>query len=143
MKFLRCGQEQSLRHEDANDFNNMLAGGEKISVNIDTQIGVEAILSPGQASLHDGYTLHSSKANLSHGRRVGYVIRYIPADVKQIGLNRGSATLVKGRDFGFFELEKKPNGEFLAQDIEYHNKIFKNWGRMIGKNSKIFHDKFN
>lgn len=143
MKFLRNGLKHSLRHEDANDFNNMLAGGEKISLNIDPQIGIEAILSPGQASLHDGHTIHGSNQNLSQSRRVGYVIRYIAANIQQIGGKKGSATLVKGRDFGFFELEKKPNGEFLTEDIQYHNKIYKDWGRMIGENSKIFQEKFN
>jgi hypothetical protein len=143
MKFLRSGPKHSLKHEYANDFNNMLAGGEKISLDINPKFEVEAILSPGQASLHDGHTIHGSNQNLSQSRRVGYVIRYIAADIKQIGNKKGSATLAKGRDFGFFELEKKPNGEFLIEDIEYHNKIYKDWGRMIGENSKIFQEKFN
>ena len=134
MQFLKSRLTYSLAHEDAHDFNNMLAGGERISPPIDSQLSVQVILSPGQASLHNGFAIHGSNPNITNNRRIGYVIRYIASDVHQIEGKKGTATLVKGKDFGYFELEKKPDGEFLNKDIAYHNQIYKDWGRMIAKN---------
>jgi hypothetical protein len=142
VRFYKKGLKHSLKHVDAHDFNNMLAGGEKIALDIEPHLCSDAILLPGQASFHDGHAIHGSNRNISQKRRIGYVIRYISSDIQQVGGKRGSATMVKGDDFGFFDLEKKPNGEFLPEDIAYHNNIYKNWGRMISENSKHFKSQF-
>lgn len=43
---------------------------------------VDAVLRPGQASLHHGKIIHGSNPNASDIRRCGYTMRYMPASVK-------------------------------------------------------------
>ena len=61
---------------------------------------VPCILQPNHASLHDGRLIHGSPPNVSHIRRCGYTMRYIPTSVK---LSEDAARyhqlyLARGRD---------------------------------------------
>jgi ectoine hydroxylase-related dioxygenase (phytanoyl-CoA dioxygenase family) len=46
---------------------------------LDLKLARDIVLEPGQISLHDVYLVHGSKANQSNKRRMGLVLRIMPA----------------------------------------------------------------
>jgi hypothetical protein len=62
-------------------------------------------------SLHHIDLAHSSLANGSDMRRIGYVVRYFSPAMRPRA-RRASAMLARGRDrFGHFELEPRPEAD--------------------------------
>lgn len=45
----------------------------------DPDTAVDAVLKPGQFSMHDIYTIHGSNANVSNRRRAGFILDYMAA----------------------------------------------------------------
>ena len=59
--------------------------GYKVVVTPDMEHAAAAIeLEPGDASIHDSFVLHGSRANLSDRRRAGYTMRYANAMTTRI-----------------------------------------------------------
>ncbi|XP_078541460.1 phytanoyl-CoA dioxygenase, peroxisomal-like [Lissotriton helveticus] len=68
-----------LEHQKAINPGNMLTGNQEISQHlVDADNAVECPLQAGQMSIHDVLTIHASEPNISHRRRCGFMIRYIP-----------------------------------------------------------------
>ncbi|XP_069505041.1 L-threonyl-[L-threonyl-carrier protein] 4-chlorinase-like [Ambystoma mexicanum] len=68
-----------LEHRTATAPGNMLSANQEIPGHlVDVEKAVECPLKAGQMSVHDGLTVHASEPNLSHRRRCGFVIRYVP-----------------------------------------------------------------
>ncbi|XP_069065375.1 probable alpha-ketoglutarate-dependent hypophosphite dioxygenase [Pleurodeles waltl] len=68
-----------LEHQTAIVPGNMLTANQEIPRHlVDPESAVECPLKAGQMSIHDGLTVHASEPNMSHRRRCGFVIRYIP-----------------------------------------------------------------
>ncbi len=122
-----------LPHTDSNDPTNMLGRGERLVQDIDAAAGVDLVLQPGEFSLHDGLIIHGSYPNRSAHRRLGYVARYIPADLRISAHNQGSATLVCGRDHGRLPLEQAPEAEMSPEAVKRHGDIFRGGMRTIFK----------
>lgn len=102
---------KALPHEDTFAANNLLSRGQEIAVEVDESKAQEITLEPGEMSLHHVGTVHGSKPNTSDIPRIGYAIRYIATNVRQIGV-RTSATLAAGVDeYGHFETEPRPMKE--------------------------------
>jgi hypothetical protein len=114
-----------LPHGDSGDPSNMLLGREEILVEVDEADAVDVVLSPGEMSLHHLLTVHGSQPNGSAMRRVGFAVRYVAGDLKQTGDSRGSATLVRGRDHGTFDLERAPQGEFDPTALAEHRQVLR------------------
>lgn len=78
-------------------------------------------LNPGQASLHDGFTLHMSSPNSSPQRRCGLVLRYAPAAVRQAPDaefdQRSTAIPVRGYD-DYLGLDAKVVRERLTEKLD-------------------------
>ncbi len=53
---------------------------------------------PGEASFHNGWTLHASMPNGSDARRIGLNVQYLATDVRQTQQETDSALLVRGKD---------------------------------------------
>lgn len=120
-----------LAHRDTYDEANMLPGREEVDIRLDEAQAVDIELAPGEMSLHHLLVLHGSKPNNGVFRRVGFAIRYIAGDLRQIGAERVSATLVCGRDHGRFDLEQAPEGEFHPDALRRHTQITRKWMRMV------------
>ncbi|MEK9656411.1 MAG: phytanoyl-CoA dioxygenase family protein, partial [Halieaceae bacterium] len=61
-------------------------------------------LSPGEVSLHHGWTIHRSSPNRSADRRIGLNIQYIRPSMRQLKADIDTALLVRGRDqYGHFK----------------------------------------
>lgn len=131
LRIVPGSQHTLLPHGDSRDPANMLFGRETVLARVDEERAVDVILSPGEMSLHHPLLLHGSRANRSGQRRIGFAIRYIAGDLRQIGDMRGSATLVRGRDHGHFDLERQPEGEFHPAALERHRVLLRRFVSLI------------
>lgn len=101
------------------------AGAQAISAAFDTVGAVYAPIKTGQVSLHHTLTAHNSPPNRSNDRRIGYGISYIPAYLRHSGTRgRMSATLVRGKDHGNFDLETDPRTLTLEQQVAAHHRAY-------------------
>ena len=124
MMFMPGSHEGQLEHVDTFDKNNLLSRGQEIAVKVDESQGVDAILEPGQASLHHVLLAHGSEPNKSNDRRIGFAIRYIPTHVRQAVGVRDSATLVRGTDaYHNFEHEPAPTADCTPESLAAHAAI--------------------
>jgi non-haem Fe2+, alpha-ketoglutarate-dependent halogenase len=114
-----------LPHENSRDPQNLLGRRERVLTAIEEDRAVDLVLAPGEASMHHVLILHGSNPNRSAGRRVGFSVRYIPAHVAVAGSSPNSATLVRGRNKGTFELEVPPEGEFHPDAVARHSAILR------------------
>ena len=98
-------------HRDTEAPDNMLSRGETVELAIDERAAVDVVLAPGEMSLHHIDLAHSSLANGSDSRRIGYAVRYFTPTMRP---RRGeaSAMLARGRDrHGHFTLEPRPRAD--------------------------------
>jgi hypothetical protein len=58
-------------------------------------------------------------------RRVGFAIRYISSRNSQINATRNSAALVRGRNFGAFDMEVAPKEDFDPEAMSRHPAIIR------------------
>lgn len=124
MKFMPGSHLVQLEHKDTFDKHNLLSRGQEIAVEVDESKGVDAILKPGQASLHHVLLAHGSEPNKSNDRRIGFAIRYIPTYVKQAVGVRDSATLLRGVDtYNHFEHEPRPTADCTPEALAAHAAI--------------------
>jgi len=121
-------------HADTGDNTAMLPGREKVQVEVDEAHAVDIELRPGEMSLHDVLLVHGSRANSSAQRRCGLSIRYIPAHLTSTGPGRPTATLVRGRDHGHFDLEERPDATFGPQAIQRYHPVARRWMRAVMPN---------
>jgi non-haem Fe2+, alpha-ketoglutarate-dependent halogenase len=107
-----------LPHKDTFEEGNLLSRGQEIQVDVSKMETLDVVLKPGEMSLHHVQLVHGSEPNTSSLPRMGFVVRYIPTSVRQIG-GRTRAMLVRGQDtFNHFELTDPPNGELT--DAGWH-----------------------
>lgn len=105
-------------HRDTFAENNLLSRGQEISVDVDDLEATDVVLQAGEMSLHHVNVIHGSNANNSDYKRVGYVIRYVTPEVRQVG-ERPKAVLARGTDkFGNFELVGPPPERDIVQAVE-------------------------
>ncbi|MGE0415545.1 MAG: phytanoyl-CoA dioxygenase family protein [Acetobacteraceae bacterium] len=121
----------ALAHGDTGDRTNMLPGREQVIADVNESDAVDIVLTPGQMSLHHLLLIHGSRPNESQERRCGLAIRYIAGDLARADGNRGTATLVRGRDHGHFDLEQQPDGEFDPAALGRYNAILRRWMRGV------------
>ncbi len=115
----------TLPHGNSRDPQNLLGRRETVLAQFDEAQAVDVVLAPGEASLHDALILHGSGINRSAHRRIGFSMRFIPSSVRHTGSERNSATHVRGRDFGHFELEQRPEGEFHPAAVARHSIVLR------------------
>jgi non-heme Fe2+,alpha-ketoglutarate-dependent halogenase len=81
-------------------------------------------LEPGQMSLHHVMLIHGSEPNRGTDRRIGFAIRYLPTNVKQLAGVADSATLVRGTDaYGHFLPEPAPRSDFHSDAVAFHSQM--------------------
>jgi len=106
-------------HRDTFNEQNMLSRGQEIAVEVEEADAVDVVLNPGEFSLHHGHIFHSSKANGSQDRRIGFAIRYITPRMKQVSGQKPFAQLVAGEDpMGNFLALTPPTAIMQQQDLE-------------------------
>ena len=116
--------KDQLAHRDTFANANMLSRGQEVDVEVDPTKAVDIVLQPGEFSLHHVRIVHGSEPNRADWPRVGFAVRYIPTDIRQISAVRDSATLVRGHDaFGNFDLEPAPRSDFHPDAVAFHDKV--------------------
>lgn len=89
-------------HSLTPDDTNVLYQGQTVE-DVDESRAVFCALSPGEASFHHGWTLHSSLPNRSGNRRIGFNAQYVATHMRQTRHDRDTAILVGGVDaYGHF-----------------------------------------
>lgn len=129
-------------HRDTFDKNNMLTRGQEVAVEVDPARAVTIALQPGEMSLHHVRLVHGSPPNISHERRIGFAIRYIPASVRQLN-GEDSATLVRGIDrHHHFALEARPACDLDPELVALHKRITERNAQILyrGTEVKSFND---
>jgi hypothetical protein len=104
---------------------NMLGRREFVLDGVDEAAAVDVELEAGEMSLHHALAIHGSLPNRSGRRRTGFAIRYFSGGVRQTKGRRNFATLVRGRDYGDFDLEIAPEGEFHPAAVTRHRTILR------------------
>jgi non-haem Fe2+, alpha-ketoglutarate-dependent halogenase len=119
-------------HKDTFARNNALTRGQEVAVEVDQSKAVAIELLPGEMSLHHVRIIHGSPPNSSANRRIGFAIRYIPTEVRQLE-GDDSATLVRGVDnFQTFQHEPRPTRDLDPEAIALHQEI-------TNRNAKILY----
>ena len=113
--------KDQLPHKDTFAENNLLTRGQEVAVQVDANSAVDIELQPGEFSLHHVRIVHGSEPNPADYRRIGYAIRYLPTDVRQVVGERDSATLVRGvDDFHYYVPERPPTADLSADARAHH-----------------------
>jgi len=124
MRVVAGTHKAQLAHEDKFDEANMLSRGQEIAAKVDENEAIDIVLQPGEMSLHHVLLVHGSGVNRSKLPRVGFAIRYIPTRLRQLGIDRTSATLARGKDsYGHFDHEQRPEGDMHPAAVERHRRI--------------------
>ncbi len=113
-----------IQHKDTFDDKNLLSRGQEIAIDVDERQAIDIVLQPGEMSLHHVLIAHGSDPNNAPHPRIGFAIRYLPTDVRQIGGEADSATLVRGVDrYKHFEPEEPPEADLHPAALERHKRI--------------------
>ena len=91
-------RRELVEHRDTFDEANMLSRGQEVAVNVNDADAVDVVIQPGEFSLHHGHIIHSSGATHLDDRRIGFAIRYITPEMKQVRGDKPYAHLVAGKD---------------------------------------------
>lgn len=106
--------------------NSVNTAGQVIVEWFDRSEMAQAVLAPGQFSLHHTCTVHRSAPNGAGERRIGIALSYIPTRVRYIGSRRMPACLVRGVDrYGHFDLQPPPRDDFGVDETHRHERSFK------------------
>lgn len=128
MQVLPGSHGRQLDHLDTEDPRNMLGAREAVCQQVDHSVSRPLQLEPGQMSLHHPLVLHGSARNTTTDRRLGFVIRYVSAEVRQAG---GSVTLVRGCNRSQMPLEDAPEAELHPDDLARHGEIIRRCSGVI------------
>lgn len=124
MRVVAGTHKTQLQHADTFNEKNMLSRGQEIAVKVDEDKAIDVVLKPGEMSLHHVLLVHGSSDNRTDVPRVGFAVRYIPTRLRQLGIDRTSATLVRGKDvYGNFDHEIRPEGDLHPAAVERHRQI--------------------
>lgn len=124
MRVIPGTHRQQMQHKDTFDNNNLLSRGQEIAVDVDERQAVDVVLQPGEMSLHHVLIAHGSEPNNAPHPRIGFAIRYLPTDVRQVAGEADSAMLVRGVDkYKYFEPEEPPEADLHPAALERHKRI--------------------
>ncbi|HHP7244177.1 MAG TPA: phytanoyl-CoA dioxygenase family protein [Elainellaceae cyanobacterium] len=123
MRFSPRTHLTKLHHNETISESNMLTRGQTIRASIDESTAVCVELKPGEFSLHHAQLAHASGSNLTDGVRIGFAIRYVSSQVKQLAGPPISAMRVRGCDrHHHFQLESRPNATLDPEAIAAHRR---------------------
>ena len=121
MRFVRGSHTGgTFTHEDTFADNNLLHRGQTIADNFEPASIEQLELAAGQASFHQGWTVHSSGPNVTGERRVGLVMNYLRPSVRQVVGEFESATLVRGEDsYHHFRPEPQCGNDYAPANVAF------------------------
>lgn len=115
---------EQLKHNDTFVESNLLSRGQEVEAKVDEKDAIDITLQPGEMSLHHVLLVHGSEPNRATWPRVGFAVRYVPTDVRQLNGEIDSATLVRGTDaYNYFDHEAAPEGDLHPAAVERHKRV--------------------
>lgn len=118
IRFIPGSHKTVAVHELRPDPNNMSSNGQTV-LDVDESVAVDAILRPGQFSLHHESVVHGSSPNMSDHQRVGLSIHYCPPHVRETRFDGATAMLLRGADnTGNWLPDPEPERDFDPACIE-------------------------
>ena len=112
-----------MHHEDTVNQDNVLHRGQTVA-GVDEARAISCPLSPGEASFHHGWTLHSSMPNRSDDRRIGFNVQYLAPSMRQLVNPHETALLVRGEDrFGHFAPDVLATKDFEPAALARHAEL--------------------
>lgn len=132
MRFLPGSHKGGIvKHNDTFAENNLLSRGQEIE-GVDETKAVHGPLRPGEMSLHHGRCFHASGPNVSDGRRIGLVIRYVTPHVREQAGGRDYAMLVRGVDmFGGWTNIAGARGLLHPADLALYDRILSDQAKTL------------
>jgi chlorinating enzyme len=123
-----------LPHKTTKDSNNLLHHGQTIEGASEEQSRCIP-LNAGEASLHHGWTMHTSYPNKSDDRRIGLTINYISTDMFQTQTEHDSAMLVRGVDhYNHFKIDTPASTMFdenaWNKQKDYEDLLYQTYDKM-------------
>ena len=98
-------------HEETWAEDNLLSRGQEVQANVADEDVVDVVLQPGEMSLHHVNIIHGSGRNVSDEPRVGFAIRYIDPQVRQVTPDH-PVIVARGEDrYGHYEHMTAPPPE--------------------------------
>jgi ectoine hydroxylase-related dioxygenase (phytanoyl-CoA dioxygenase family) len=112
MRVVPGSHNRQMPHTDTFAAENLLSRGQEVAVAVRPEEAADIVLAPGEMSLHHVLIVHGSEPNRASWPRIGFAIRYVRPDVRQLNGEKDSALLVRGADrHGHFEPEEPPAAE--------------------------------
>ncbi len=109
------------------DPKNLSSSGHTVP-GVDESLAVEAILKPGQFSLHHESVVHGSSPNRSDHARIGMSIHYIPPYVRETRFEGATAMLLRGADTdGNWLPDPVPQRDFDPACMDLMDRTFANF----------------
>ena len=97
--------------------HNLLSRGQEVQAEVREEDATDVVLRAGEMSLHHVNIIHGSNPNRTDGRRVGFAIRFITPQTKQIGAPQ-PAVLARGHDeYHHFDLLTGPPTKSIERAI--------------------------
>lgn len=122
-----------MAHEETWDKQNMLSRGQRIIDEFDENRAVDVELEPGECTFHHFRLAHSSPANMSDRRRIGFLFVFCPPHVKPT-LDLDTAMLVRGEDrYGHWKQEPYPQRDLDPHCLTYYNNFI---GRYVNPENR-------
>lgn len=123
-----------LPHRTTKDSNNLLHHGQTIE-GVSEEQSRCIPLKAGEASLHHGWTMHTSYPNKSDDRRIGLTINYISTDMFQTQTEHDSAMLVRGVDhYKHFKIDTPSSTVFdenaWNKQKDYEDLLYQTYDKM-------------
>jgi ectoine hydroxylase-related dioxygenase (phytanoyl-CoA dioxygenase family) len=136
------GKARQYHHVNSRLEHSINAAGQVIVEPLD-ESGITAMeLKAGEMSLHHTLCPHRSAPNAASHRRIGYGISFIPAHVHTTAALRPSALLVRGRNYGHFDLLPSPRSDFdpeaLAVGERFFNRFMANYAEQEQRHAAQF-----
>ena len=104
--------------------DDLLSRQQMLSREIDDAEALDVTLQPGQYSIHHGLTIHGGQPNTVDYDRIGFVLRFITPDTKQLK-GEDSALLARGEDrFGYYIQETPPDEDFSPAAISQIDAVY-------------------
>ncbi len=119
-------------HRETFETDNILSRGQTVSESIDEEAAVQTELRPGEMSIHDGWTFHSSGINRAADRRIGFNMNLIRPHCRQIAFDGDTATLLRGVDrFGHWLPEPVAEADYAPAAVAFQAAIAAKRGEAV------------
>uniref|UniRef100_A0A0G4F3I0 Fe2OG dioxygenase domain-containing protein n=1 Tax=Chromera velia CCMP2878 TaxID=1169474 RepID=A0A0G4F3I0_9ALVE len=125
VRYIPSAEKVQLPHREVAGTQNLLLRGQEVSVSVEEEKAVAAVLRPGQMSLHSDFVLHASGSNRTEDSRIGLAMRFFSKRVacetkREV---REGATLCRGKYVpteGAFDLDEAPGVLMGPEELKRH-----------------------